>query len=128
MDEDEVFLSKNVIKELNEIKRYLRFLARESIVTQLSKTATTPDRQQIWRLADGSLSNEQIAQKVGITLRAVQYFVEEAEAVGLIISEKRGYPRKIENIVPSDWKAWKHKMQQKSDKQTQSSDSNVEGQ
>jgi biotin operon repressor len=118
MDEDEIFLSKNLLKEIDEIKRYLRFLARESIVTTLVKTATTSDRQQMWRLADGSLSNEQIAEKVGVSLRAVQYFVEEAEGVGLLVIEKRGYPRKIENIIPSEWKPWKPKKSQKSDTQT----------
>ncbi|MGE5533361.1 MAG: winged helix-turn-helix transcriptional regulator [Bacillota bacterium] len=115
MNDDEI--SKNVLKELGEIKTYLRFLARGAITTELSKVASTPDRQQIWRLADGSLSNEQIADKVGVSLRAVQYFVEESETKGLIKLEKRGYPRRIEEIIPTEWKPWKPKKSQKSDEQ-----------
>jgi len=110
MIEDEmVDLLKKISEDIDVIKRYSRFQAVHAISTMLKTVATTPERQQMWRLADGTLSNEQIANQVGVTLRSVQYFVQEAENAGLIIVEKRGYPKRIENIIPLEWKPWKPK-------------------
>jgi len=66
----------------------------------------------MWRLADGTLSNEEIAGQIGVTLRSVQYFVQEAESEGLIIRKKRGYPKRIEDIIPPEWKSWKRRKAQ----------------
>jgi DNA-binding transcriptional regulator LsrR (DeoR family) len=110
MAEDEMAeLLRRISENIVSIKRYCRFLARDAISTMLREVATTSERQQMWRLADGTLSNEQIANQIGVTLRSVQYFVQEAENAGLILIEKRGYPKRIDDVVPSEWKAWKSK-------------------
>ena len=110
MAKDEmVDLLKKISEDIGVIKRYARFQAMDAISIILGKVATTPERQQMWRLADGTLSNAQIANQIGVKLRTVQYFVQEAQNVGLIIMEKRGYPKRVENIIPPEWKPWKPK-------------------
>jgi biotin operon repressor len=107
VEDEKLELLKQLSSDIRELKRYLRFLSADAISTMLNKVATTPERQQIWRLADGSHSNEEIASQIGVSLRTVQYFVQEAENAGLIISEKRGYPKRVEEIIPKEWKSWK---------------------
>jgi hypothetical protein len=108
-DEEEILFLKKIADELEAIKVYARFQARDAIITALNKVATTPERQQMWRLFDGNVGNEQIAEQVGVSLRSVQYFAKEAEDAGLVMTEKRGYPKRIEDVIPSEWKAWKPK-------------------
>lgn len=88
---------------------YSMLQARTVIVDILREIAKTPDRQQIWRLCDGTRSTEQISNEVGVSVRSVQYFIQDADQAGLLVTEKRGYPKRIENVFPSDWKAWKRK-------------------
>jgi DNA-binding CsgD family transcriptional regulator len=104
---EEIELLKQISSDLRELKRHLRFLSRDSITTMLNKVATTAERQEMWRLADGTRGNEEIAKQIGVSLRSVQYFVQEAENVGLITSERRGYPKRVEEIIPKEWKPWK---------------------
>jgi hypothetical protein len=94
-------------KDLLEIKTFLKVISARAVIDMLSEVATTPERQQMWRLADGEKSNEEISKQVGVSLRAVQYFVQETEGIGLIVSERRGYPKRIEDVFPKDWKPWK---------------------
>lgn len=102
-------LLKKISEDICAIKRYTEFQAIDAISTVLKNTATTPERQQMWRLADGTLSNEQIASEIGVTMRAVQYFVRDAENAGLVIIERRGYPKRLVDVFPSKWKPWKSK-------------------
>lgn len=84
-------------------------LARKSYSDDLEKTANTPVRQEIWRLCDGTLSSEEIAKRIGITKRSVQYFVQDGEKKSLLIVQKRGYPRRTDSFdeIPVDWKPFK---------------------
>lgn len=110
MVEDEMIeLLKKISDDIGEIKKFARFQARDAICTLLNKIAKTSERQQMWRLADGTLSNEQIADQIGVTVRSVQYFVQDAENERLIITEKRGYPKRAMDIIPLEWKPWKPK-------------------
>jgi hypothetical protein len=119
-EEDEmILLLKKIAEDIRSVKAYARFQARDAITVVLSKIATTPDRQQMWRLADGSLSNDQISKQVGVTLRSVQYFVQEAESAGLFVTEKRGYPKRVEDVFPIDWKTWKPKKSEEKPQDTE---------
>jgi hypothetical protein len=95
------------VEELREIKRYLKVLSASAVMDLLNKVASTPERQQMWRLSDGSHSNDEISKQTGVTPRAVQYFVQESESMGLIENERRGYPKRILDIFPKEWKPWK---------------------
>jgi len=113
MAQDEIKeLLKKIGEDVDAIKRYNRFQARDAMLAVLNKITTTPERQQMWRFADGTHSNEQIASEVGVTVRTVQYFVGDAESLGLLTMEKRGYPKRIEDMFPSEWKPWKPKKEQ----------------
>ena len=104
MDDEAII---EILKEIRELKRYMKVLSANAIMNLLNKVATTPERQQVWRLADGSKSNEEISKQIGVALRTVQYFVQEAENMGLMANEKRGYPKRVEDVLPKEWKPWK---------------------
>ena len=110
VSEDEICLLKKISEDIAVIKRYARFQASNGISSILKVVAKTPERQEMWRLADGTNSNEEIANRIGVTLRSVQYFVQEAEDAELIIMERRGYPKRITNLMPPEWKPWKPKV------------------
>lgn len=109
VEDEMVSLLKKMAEDISVMKSYARFQARDAIMSVLNKVATTPERQQMWRLFDGTASNEAIAKIIGVTLRSVQYFVQDAEREGLVYAEKRGYPKRIEDVFPIEWKAWKPK-------------------
>ena len=110
MSENEMIrLLQKISEDITIAKNYLKMQALEAMPGILRNIATTCERQQMWRLADGSNSNEEIAKRVGVALRSVQYFVQEAQGSGLIIMERRGYPNRIVDIIPSEWKPWKPK-------------------
>lgn len=108
-EEETISLLKKICDDISMIKKYAKFQARDAISTVLKKIATTPERQQMWRLCDGTKSTEQIASEIGVSTRSVQYFVQEADNAGLLIKEKRGYPKRIEDVFPPEWKPWKPK-------------------
>jgi hypothetical protein len=107
-----------LLKQINEdtqtIRNYMRILARVAISATLREITKTPERRQMWRLFDGTKSTEQIAKEIAVSTRSVQYFVQDAEDAGLLVTEKRGYPKRVENVIPSEWKPWKSKTQAES--------------
>lgn len=110
MSEDEIVsLLQKIGEDISMMKTLLRLQAMESISTMLRKIASTSERQQMWRLADSNRSNEEIAGMIGVSLRSVQYFIQEAQDAGLIIMKRRGYPSRIVDVFPSAWKPWKPK-------------------
>ncbi|MGI0086799.1 MAG: winged helix-turn-helix transcriptional regulator [Nitrosotalea sp.] len=102
-------LLRAISEDIHWIRMDIARLARDSYKQDLEKIANTPARQEIWRLCDGNLSNEEIAKRIGVTLRAVQYFVQDAERLGLVSMPKRGYPKRPDtfNEIPSEWKPYK---------------------
>lgn len=104
-----------ISEDLHWIRKDIARLARDSYRKDLDRVANTPVRQEIWRLCGGDLSTDEIAKKIGISSRAVQYFVQDADKLGLIITPKRGYPKRPDSfdVIPTEWKPFK-----KSDVQT----------
>ena len=94
---------------LDAIREHTRRLARSSYKEDLEKIASTPQRQEMWRLCNGTVSTEDIARKIGVSTRTVQYFIEEAERVGLVKLYRRGYPKRNEEFdeTPSEWKPYR---------------------
>jgi len=110
MSQNEIMSTLQKISEdVAVMKSFLRLMATEATTTILRKIASTPERQQMWRLADGNRSNEEIAKMIGVALRSVQYFVQDAQDDGLIFMKKRGYPSRTIDVFPSEWKPWKPK-------------------
>jgi hypothetical protein len=102
-------LMKVMSEDIRRIRMDMARMARDSYLQDLERVANTPARQEMWRLCDGILSNEDIAKKIGVTLRAVQYFVQDAEKKGLIIAQRRGYPKRTDSFdeIPVEWKPYK---------------------
>ena len=93
-----------LLEEISTIRQLLEMLARKALKEELERLATTNERKKIWALCDGLRSTKEIAEEVGITQRTVQRFIKELQEADLIIIEKRGYPKRRFNYVPSDWK------------------------
>ena len=93
-----------ILNELSEIRLLLQILAEEALRKKLEEVATTKIRRKMWILFDGTLSTEEIAKKLNVTQRAVQIFVYELKKKDLIVIERRGYPRRRFDYIPSDWR------------------------
>lgn len=94
---------EEVREEVSKIRTLLEFIARGNLKEELEKVATTLERKRIWALCDGSLSTQEIAEKVDRAQRTVQQFIKELGVVDLITAERRGYPKRRFDYVPSDW-------------------------
>lgn len=107
--EEVVEILRRISASLDSIREHTRRLARASFKEDLEKVASTPQRQEMWRLCNGTLSTEDIAGRIGVSTRTVQYFIEDAERTGLVKSYRRGYPKRNEDFdeIPSEWKPFK---------------------
>ena len=94
---------EKVVEELVAMRRLLEMLAKDAIKKELDTIATTAQRRKTWALCDGVTSTAEIAQKTGVSTRAVQMFISELEQKDLITTERRGYPKRKFDLVPSDW-------------------------
>ena len=101
MVSEDIFMK--FLDELSKIRQLLEMLARGALKTELEKIATTPERRKIWALCNGTLSTEEIARKVNVSQRTVQRFVKELREADLVIVERRGYPKRRFDYIPSDW-------------------------
>lgn len=92
-----------LLRELSKIRQLLEILARGALKAELERVATTANRKRIWALCNGLLSTEEIAQKANVSQRTVQIFVKELQEADLVIIERRGYPKRRFDYIPSDW-------------------------
>ena len=101
MVDEKAFMA--LLEEVSKIRQLLEMLARDSLKAELEKIATTPKRKKMWALFNGTLSTEEIAKRVNATQRSVQIFVKELQHADLVIMEKRGYPKRKFDYIPSEW-------------------------
>jgi predicted ArsR family transcriptional regulator len=94
---------EKVYEELVRIRELLERLARKELKEDLEKIATTKERKKIWVLCDGMTSTSDIATKAGVSQRTVQIFLNDLQTRDLITFEKRGYPKRKYDYIPSDW-------------------------
>ncbi|GAH51029.1 unnamed protein product [marine sediment metagenome] len=99
---NEKVIMEEICEEITKIRTLLELIARGNLKEELEKVATTPERKRIWALCNGSLSTQEIAEKIGRTQRAVQQFIKELGKLDLIEAERRGYPKRRFDLVPSD--------------------------
>lgn len=92
-----------LLEEVSKIRQLLEMLTRNVLKEELERIATTEERKRIWALCNGLRSTEEIAKEVGVTPRAVQRFIKKLREVDLITIEKRGYPKRRFDYIPSDW-------------------------
>ncbi len=94
-----------ILNEITKTRQLVEILARDALKRDLESVAKTNERKKIWALCDGTLSTEEIAKKVNVTQRAVQIFIKELQALDFIEFERRGYPKRRFDYVPSEWKS-----------------------
>jgi len=95
---------EKVYDELVKVRHLLEILVRDELKKAVESIATTNERRKIYALLDGLSSTEEIAQRAGISQRAVQLLVKDLLDAGLVSLEKRGYPRRTFDYVPSEWR------------------------
>lgn len=81
----------------------LERLARNELEKDLENIATTKEGKLVWVLCSGTNNISEIASKVGISHRAVRSFIYELQSRDLVITEKRGYPKRKFDYIPSNW-------------------------
>lgn len=94
---------QNLYEEIVKIRKLLEVMLSESLKEELEKIATTAQRRRMWALFDGTVSTEEIARRVGVTQRAVQIAAREFQAKDWVFTERRGYPKRRLDYIPSDW-------------------------
>ena len=99
-DEDSIMA---LYDEVLKIRQLLEMLSRGVLREELEKTATTEQRRRIWTLLNGARRTEEVAHVVGVSQRAVQAFVSDLERADLIMTRRRGYPRRRFDYTPSNW-------------------------
>jgi len=92
-------------EEIVTIRHLLELLARSDIKEELEKIATTDERKNVWALCTGFLSTREMSEMIGVSQRAIQIFVGELRDADLITIERRGYPKRKYDYVPSGWEA-----------------------
>lgn len=90
-------------EEVSLIRRYLEFQITDFVKEELDKIASTHERKMIWMSLDGTMTTQGIAEEVGISIRAVQYFIKQLRELNLIAEKKKGYPQRRIDIFPSKW-------------------------
>lgn len=112
----------DILQEVNSnlvaIRKILEIQARDAITRELEKVASTPERRKMWILSVGDVSTEQIAKRVGVSDRSVQYFGKDAVKAGLLTFKKRGYPMRLIDFVPAHWEEFEALEKDTSPKQT----------
>lgn len=97
----EMFL--RIHEEIVKIRQLLEMTVKDKIEKELEKILTTNERKMVWALSDGFTDTKTIAEKAGISKRAVQQTAKDLQLADLIVIEKRGFPRRKFDHVPSDW-------------------------
>jgi len=96
-------INEKIYEELVKIRLLLERLTREEVKEDLESVASTDERKIMWTLCDGLNSTSEIASKAGVSQRTVQIFINELAVKDLVTTEKRGYPKRRYDYVPSDW-------------------------
>lgn len=100
----EQHLVEKVYDELTTVRHLLEILMRSYLKKDIESIATTMERRKVYTLIDGFSSTEEIAQKAGVTQRAVQFMIKDLSDAGLVSVEKRGYPKRVFDYIPSEWR------------------------
>jgi len=88
-------------EEITTIRQLVEILAKDNIIKEIEKIASTKERKKAWNLLDSELSTSEIADRIKISQRAVYDFIKDLRESGLVTSLKRGYyKRKFDYLLP----------------------------
>jgi len=97
-------LLEKLLEETINMRKLLEILVSDKLKTKLEEVATTAERKRIYALCDGLTSTETIAQKAGVSQRAVQDVVKRFAEMDLVAVSRRGYPKRLFEWVPAEWR------------------------
>lgn len=98
MENENNFLK--LYEEITTIRQLVEILAKDNIIKEIEKFASTDGRKKSWNLLDGKLSTSEVAERVELTQRSVNDFIKDLRENGLVISLKRGYyKRKFDYLM-----------------------------
>lgn len=103
MSDSQNKLFEKLYWEVVNVRHLLEFLSRAELKKDIETVITTEERRKIYSMLDGLSSTDQIATQAGVSQRAVQIAVKDLTNAGLVVVEKRGYPKRIFDYVPSEW-------------------------
>jgi hypothetical protein len=94
--------TKEVIDELKKIRTILAFSNSKIIEKKLNQIIKTKKRKEIWIYSDGTRTQTEIADLVGISQPAVSTFVNDTELANIIDNSGKG-PARVIDYVPPSW-------------------------
>lgn len=102
-----IYMSESILMSLHEeivkIRQLLEITFRKNLMEELEKILTTKERRMVWTLSDGSTDTRAIAEKTGISMRAVQVTIKELQEANYLVAERRGFPKRKFDYVPFEW-------------------------
>jgi len=93
----------NIYDEIVKMRQLLEMTVKDKLEKELEKILTTKERKMVWALSDGFTDTKTIAKKAGISRRAVQVTLKDLQTADLVVVERRGYPKRKFDHVPSAW-------------------------
>ena len=90
--------------EIVKIRQLLEMAVKDGLRKELERVLTTKERKIVWSLSDGFTDTKTIAKKAEISRRAVQITVRELQEAELLVVERRGFPKRKFDYIPSGWK------------------------
>jgi len=93
----------NIYDEIVKMRQLLEMTVKDKLEKELEKILTTKERKMVWALSDGFIDTKTIAKKAGISRRAVQLTIKDLQTADLVVVERRGYPKRKFDHVPSAW-------------------------
>lgn len=93
------------LEELRKISKILTLAHASVLEVELGKIASSDVRKKMWVLINGISMPKDIADKLKITDRAVNYFLDSLEKAGFIENRggRREPPKKVLDYVPPSW-------------------------
>lgn len=89
-------------EEVVKIRQLLELMARDRLEREIGSILTTRERKMVWALSDGLTDTKTIAEKTGVSQRAVQVTLKDLHDVGLLTVERRGFPKRRYDYLVSE--------------------------
>jgi hypothetical protein len=102
-DGEELELLREISENLKVIRKLTEIQLHGPIKDELTKFASSSERRRLWTLCDGTMTTIEMSKKIGVSPRAVQYFVQDGLRAGFLRVDRRGYPSRTIDWTPPEW-------------------------
>ena len=97
-------------EEIVKIRQLLELMARDRLEREIGNILSTKERKMVWALSDGLNDTKTIAEKAGVSQRAVQVTLKDLHNAGLLTVERRGFPKRRFDYLVSE-QSYEHEEQ-----------------